>query len=89
MKDLIQTLLTKDHIESVLHKLLIAVGTWMISNGMMTAGGSEQFATGGATIAAGLIFNFIASHEKKADDKLAEVSVVSPVAIAAGIVKSN
>jgi hypothetical protein len=67
MKLLIKTLFTQDHIESLIRSGLKIVGTWLISNGMLTAGGETQFITGGVVLATGLIMSYIDKWEDVKD----------------------
>lgn len=65
MKQIINALFSQEHVESVIHSILKIVGTWLIANGALTAGGESQFIAGGTTLGVGMIMSFISKWEAK------------------------
>lgn len=64
MKILIKSLVTQDHIESLIRSGLKVIGTWLVSNGMLTAGGQAQWMAGGGVLLTGFVMSFIDKWEK-------------------------
>jgi len=86
MKDLFKTLITQDHIESLIRSGLKIAGTWLVTHGILAAGSEAEFGAGLVVGLTGFLMSYIDKWEGvKATTDIAKLGPPTPLPFITGM----